>query len=143
MDNLFSKDRLHFAAQNGNVEEIKQIVAEGCDINRFDDIGYTPLHYAIKVENLEVAQLLINMGADVNAHDSDRAGNTPLAEVAKNCSFEVARFLIENGADPTIPGWMGLSALDRASNRKKPEGRRVYELLVDRKTNPIRYTTRS
>lgn len=37
--------------------------------------------------------------------------------------------LLAQGADPTIRGWMQLSALDRAGKRQKDEGRRVYELL--------------
>jgi hypothetical protein len=52
-----------------------------------------------------------------------------LAEVAGHCSPEIAEVLIVNGTDPTIPGWMQLTALDRASGRKRPEGQRVFELL--------------
>jgi len=76
-----------------------------------------------------MATLLLDAGAEVNAHDEAHAGNTPLAEVAGRCGLEIAEVLVVNGADPTIPGWMQLSALDRSSGRKRSEGRRVFELL--------------
>jgi ankyrin repeat protein len=56
-------------------------------------------------------------------------GNTPLGEVAGNCSLEVARLLVEAGADPSIPGWMQVSALDRSTERKRGDGPAVHALL--------------
>ena len=37
---------IHGAANNGNVEAVKQHLAGGADVNRKDDGGYIPLHYA-------------------------------------------------------------------------------------------------
>jgi hypothetical protein len=65
----------------------------------------------------------------VNAHDESVIGNTVLGDVASNCSFEVAQILVAAGADPTIPGWMQLTALDKSQERKEPEGVRVHRLL--------------
>jgi ankyrin repeat protein len=125
----FEGQDLHLAAQDGDVEGVKTLIAEGADVNSFDDLAMTPLHWAARGEHIEVMKVLIEAGADVNAHDESRIGNTPLCEVAGNCSLEVARLLVESGADPTIPGWMQTTALDRSSERKRPEGRRVHELL--------------
>jgi ankyrin repeat protein len=136
MNDWYENEQLHFAVQDGNAGKVKNLLSEGYDVNLFDGVGYTPLHHAIKKENIAIAQLLIDAGADVNAHDIDKAGNTPLSEVAQSCSLKVAKFLIDKGADPTIQGWMKLSALDRARKRKKPEGIEVYELLLDWKKNP-------
>jgi Ankyrin repeat len=58
-------------------------------------------------------------------------GNTPLRDVAANCSFEVAKMLIDAGADPTIPGWMQITALHKAQERTTPEGVRVRQLLEE------------
>ena len=129
MDAWYEKEQLHFAVQDGDLQKVKALINEGHDVNTFDDISYTPLHYAIEQENLEIAQYLLDHGADVNAHEEEKAGNTPLASVAQECSLAVAKYLIQKGADPTIPGWMQLSALDRAKKRKKPEGIKVYNLL--------------
>ena len=125
----FERERLHGAAQSGNVEEVRRLLKNGYQPSEFDDLGKTPLHYAAECGHLDVLKALIASGADVNAHDERVIGNTPLREVADNCSYEVAKVLIDAGADPTIPGWMQITALHKARERRRPEGLRVRELL--------------
>jgi ankyrin repeat protein len=129
-------DDLHLAAVVGDLDKVRQLVAEGFDINAFDEFGKTALHYAVDEEHLEVARLLIRSGADVNARSEQMIGDTPLAAAAGTCSLEMAKLLVEAGADPTIRGWMQLNALDRAGDRKQGDGLLVYELLV-RRTNDL------
>jgi ankyrin repeat protein len=128
-DGWYEKEQLHFAAQDGDLSLIKRLLAEGFDINAFDGLGMTPLHWAAKREHLEAAAFLIEAGADVNARDEARIGDTALGEVAGNCSYEMARLLVDAGADPSIRGWMQLNALDQAKRRKRADGPRVYALL--------------
>ena len=127
----FAREKLHLAAQDGDIEEVSRLLNDGWQPNLFDDLGKTPLHYAAEHGHLEIMRLLLTSGADVNAHDERVIGNTPLREVAGSCSFEVAKILVDAGADPTIPGWMQLTALHQARERKRPEGLRVRELLED------------
>jgi hypothetical protein len=42
----------------------------------------------------------------------------------------MARLLLDAGADPRIRGWMQLDALDRARNRQRGDGPKVYQLLL-------------
>ena len=61
---------IHKAADDGNIEAIKQHIAAGTDVNSNDE--WTPLHAAA---NKETAELLIAKGADINAKDD--TGGTP------------------------------------------------------------------
>jgi ankyrin repeat protein len=128
-DDWFERSQLHFAVADGDIERMKILIAEGSNVNAFDEIGFTPLHHAARSERLEAIDLLLSAGANVNAQDASKAGNTPLGEVAGICSLAVARALVQAGADPSLPGHMQLSALDRASERKRGEGPTVYEFL--------------
>ena len=40
-----------------------------------NDYGWTPLHWAVQKENIQVVRLLLEHGADVNARD--KSGKTP------------------------------------------------------------------
>ena len=123
-------ERLHDAARAGNLNEVRRLIDEGCDVSGIDaDLHQTPLHYAAEGEHLDVARILLERGADVDAHHVESIGETPLGLVAATCSVEMAELLVQHGADPTLPGWMQQTALSRAERRKKPEGRKVFELL--------------
>ena len=69
---------IHEAANTGNIEAVKQHLADGVDVNVTADGGFTALHFAASEGYKEVVELLIATGADVNA-TSDR-GVTPLDE---------------------------------------------------------------
>lgn len=128
-DEWFDREQLHVAALDGDLVQVRALVAEGYDVNAFDELGKTPLHCAAEREHLDVVNFLLKNGADVNAHHEPSGGNTPLGDVAGGCSLEMARLLVDAGADPTIPGWMQLTALDRAQMRVRDDGPRVYALL--------------
>ena len=130
MTDWFEREQLHEAAAQGDLAKVKELAEKGADINAFDeDLSRTPLHYAVIAGHRDVAAYLLSVGADVNAHEEAKIGETPLGTVAATCSYEMAELLINAGANPTIPGWMGRTPLDRAQERKKPEGQRVYTLL--------------
>ena len=65
------------AAESGNIEAVKQHIADGADVNAKGKYGWAPLHYASDGEGKKnVVELLIANDADVNAKDN--AGTTPL-----------------------------------------------------------------
>jgi len=129
IDDWMEREALHFAAADGDLSKVKELIQHGFDLNAFDDLSWTPLHHAVKEEKYDVVEYLLAAGADVNAHEEEKIGETPLGEVAANCKLKMAELLIEAGADPTIPGWMQITAMHRASERKKDEGIKVYQLL--------------
>lgn len=122
-------EQLHLAAQEGDIEEVRLLLHLGADVNAFDEIGMTALHYAAAGEHLRVIELLLDNGAQVNARHEPTFSDTPLAHVAATCSLELARLLVNAGADPTVRGWMQLNALDRSAKRLRAPGPEVHALL--------------
>jgi len=125
----FQREQLHTAVQAGDRSRVADLLDRKYSVNRFDDLGKTPLHYAVQRGHLLIVDLLIAAGANVNAHDERVIADTPLGENAGTCSFEMAKRLIDAGADPTIRGWMQMNALLRADRRKDADARKIQRLL--------------
>jgi len=108
---------IHEAAEAGNIEVVKQAIADGGDVNvkdkakwieprsgfRVRRIGGTPLHYAADKGHKEIVELLIAEGADVNAKADDH-DETPLHKAARYGHKEVAELLITKGAELNMKG---------------------------------------
>jgi len=69
---------LREAAEKGDIDVVKQHISNGVDVNIISDsvLNYTALHWASSFLNVEVVELLLVSGANVNA--KDMAGRTPL-----------------------------------------------------------------
>jgi len=70
------KHSIFGAAAQGNIEAVKEHLADGADLDAQDTDGDTPLHDAAMRDHKEITELLIDAGADVNAKDVN--GKTPL-----------------------------------------------------------------
>ena len=51
------------------MEVVQCLIMNGADVMAKDNENQTPLHWAVKGENVEVVQCLITNGADVMAKD--------------------------------------------------------------------------
>jgi len=74
--------------------------------------GFTPLLFAAMHGDLEMANMLLAAGADLN-HSTSDYGNA-LVVAAANGNEAVATFLAEQGADPNVTDGWGLAALHYA-----------------------------
>ena len=87
--------------------------------------GYNPLHSAAYREDLEMVQVLLDYGIDVNVRN--QYGSTPLARYdLKDTS--VIRLLLVNGADPNAQRQDGTTQLHRASRSGRIE---IVRILVE------------
>jgi len=55
---------LHYAAGFGFAELVEPLIERGADINAFDDEGKTPLRVAVESAHQDVADLMLNSGAE-------------------------------------------------------------------------------
>jgi len=129
-DDWFDIEQLHRAAQSGNSMEVERLLIEGFNINLFDDVSRTPLHYAVEEQHCAVAALLMERGADVNAHDEEKIGETALSFAVQKDSVEMVKFLLMHGANPHIIGWMGATAWSRVQGRTDDVGKKIFAILV-------------
>lgn len=88
---------IHYAAMMGDTTKIKQLLADGVDIDAQDENGRTPLHIASYLGQLKAVKLLVKKGANVNARDN--GGWTPLHSSIPKGFIKVSKYLIGKGAD--------------------------------------------
>ena len=122
---------LHAAAEDVNLPMVNLLLEHdgAVALDWFDTTDRTPLMIAVAVGSVPIARRLLEAGADVNAHDGPRIGDTALHLAAASGTLEMAELLVKAGADPTIRGWMWITPLDKARERKRGEGPQIYELL--------------
>jgi ankyrin repeat protein len=79
----------------------------------------TPLVYAARANAMEVVQVLLDSGADVN--QATGYGWTPLLAATQNRNYQMAAFLIENGADVNMANDGGWTPLYLATDNRNIE----------------------
>ena len=68
---------IHIAADNGNVEIVKMLIAANCDLQAGDAWGLSPLGRALIKKNREMQALLLQRGARENFFDAVYANDLP------------------------------------------------------------------
>jgi truncated hemoglobin YjbI len=83
----------------GAEQVARALVQAGGDVDAAHGVKRcTPLHMAARRGHLEVADALLDCGADIEARDS--LGDTPLRRAANCNKAELASLLLSRGADP-------------------------------------------
>jgi len=93
-----SKEEWFEAAKNGDVEQLKQALESGFDVNSVDEKQNTALHIAASKGHLDAMHLLIENGAGLDL--TNERLSTPLHLTEKN--MDAIRILLEAGADPNL-----------------------------------------
>ena len=109
---------LGLAAFFGRMAILEALVARGADVNiaSNNSMRVCPLHSAVAHHNfavsLQIADVLLKHGADVNASQS--GGWTPLHEAASRGDNDMVKLLIQYGADKQVRNEDGITPLDMA-----------------------------
>ena len=93
MSSKMKDELLRAYATQGDMEQMKQMIAMGAKIDGADEWGCTPLFNAAANGHSDCVKLLLEAGADIKATDSI------LAMAAGSGNPECVRILIDAGAD--------------------------------------------
>jgi hypothetical protein len=144
------------AASKGNVEQVKQYLAAGGDIEaRFHlpgvpGSGGTPLHIAAAAGRVEVIEFLLEHGADVNAVAQDTNRGAPLHWAVFSKQLRSVKILVAAGADITATDANGYTAHDLARSAAstdqtsaaiaallESQGATVRDIEVEKTSTPL------
>eukprot|EP00604_Paraphysomonas_vestita_P002948 CAMPEP_0174820834 /NCGR_PEP_ID=MMETSP1107-20130205/4896_1 /TAXON_ID=36770 /ORGANISM="Paraphysomonas vestita, Strain GFlagA" /LENGTH=226 /DNA_ID=CAMNT_0016036897 /DNA_START=3036 /DNA_END=3716 /DNA_ORIENTATION=+ len=90
---------VHIAASHQSIEILRYLLELEVDVNCKSKVnGVTPLHEAVRTGNIEITELLILAGAEVDEINEDY--ETPLHFAAYSGHLEVCRLLLLYGANP-------------------------------------------
>lgn len=123
MDAIVANDILH----------ITSALESGLNVNLKYDL-HTPLTLAVELENLEIVELLIQYGANVNYRNSDNLSPLYITCFASYDIADVARVLIKNGADLNLRDKCGYTPLHMSIIRKHVI---MFEELINNKYTDI------
>lgn len=93
-----SETRVADAAQQGDKDAVRSLLAKKADVNAAQGDGMTALHWAASHDDLELARLLIQAGANAKAATRLNAV-APLMMASKNGSAAMIETLIKAGAE--------------------------------------------
>lgn len=124
-------DGLIQAVSSQDVALVRSLLEQRVSVAATDPDGSTPLHIASWKDNLVIAGLLIDAGADVEA--KTRYNVTPLSLACTNGSAAMIERLLEAGADPNSVSEEGQTALMTASLSGNED---AVKLLLTRGADP-------
>ncbi len=117
------ENAMMLAALNGDVDLVKQLIAKGAEVNKK---GWAPLHYAAANGHDDIARLLIDNSAYIDAASPN--GTTPLMMAARGNHVTTMKVLLDGGADAKLKNQIGMTALDFA---KRYQAKDAAEALQD------------
>jgi ankyrin repeat protein len=114
----YTNTPLQEAADLGNLEAVKLLIAAGARVDNRDEFGKSALFDAaaswkrdkVRGQWEEIARFLIDAGADVTMVD-ESLGYTPLHTACQRGNLEIAKMIIAAGADPNVTDVNGVTPL--------------------------------
>ena len=122
---------LHLVAFGGHVEACRLLLANGAEVDALTlptertESGDTPLMRAVWGRSIPVAELLLDVGADVDDVDG-MTGDTPLLAAARSGQPTMCQLLLEHGADLEAFNQDGEGAMDLAADTATIEVLRAW-----------------
>ncbi len=134
----FSKEwgDLHDAARRGDLDGVRNAMAQGADVNALEK-GITALALAASHGRMDVAEFLIGQGAEVNK--AADVGRLPLPQVSISGGAPIVKLLLAAGAHINVTDTLGRTPLMRAAG---VGDRETVQLLLASGAEPNLQTAR-
>lgn len=101
------------ACAKGNVKLVKSLLQQGHSVNAGDALGWTALHEASNYGYVDIVNVLLDHGADINNRGGPCCeGITPLHDAAACGHLDVIDCLLDRGANPLVRTNNGETPLD-------------------------------
>lgn len=118
------------AVSLGDIQLAKKYIGKQPDlINAFSTDGFTPLGLACFFDHIQLAELLIKNGADVNTPSDNPFRVAPIHSACAISDFNLAALLIKHGASVNVKQISGVTPLHSAAHNGQTKLARL--LLVN------------
>lgn len=117
LDLLHFGDALLRAARLDDVHGLTSCLAKGAMVNRKDQNGWTPLHWAAFKGRIKSVKVLLEHGAEIDAVDD--AGYTPLHCAAEAGHLQLSLFFISRGSRVKLKSFEGALVLNNSESFNK------------------------
>ena len=123
---------IHTAARENNIEQLRQLIEHGAQINAVDARGFAPLHHAARQGHAEALELLLR-SRDILVNQRCQTGATALHLAAFNAHLAVTNALLDQvGIEPSLEDAQGDTPLSLAvaGMEENPEFGRVARAIA-------------
>jgi ankyrin repeat protein len=107
------------AVDGGDLAVARTMLEQGAKADARNDRGWTPLMIAAMAGRVDMAKLLVEKGADVNARSTSKTGSTVLCFATESDNPELLALLVDHGADVNGRSRNLMSPLYNAATKQK------------------------
>jgi ankyrin repeat protein len=123
------------AAEVDDTSAVRQLLAQGANINAQDDRGRTPVMAAAHGNHVETVQALIEAGADINIRNNH--SDNPFPYAGAEGLLDILKLTIDAGADTRLTNRFDGTALIPAADRGHIEIVKALLIRTDVDVNHI------
>jgi len=128
----FTSDCFATYIAKNKIEVFNEFLEAGMSVNSRDDMGVPMLNIACRNDNFEFVEMLLDLGAELDASSDDR-GYTAVMDAVWRGNEKITKFLIEKGADLNTISKEGQSNLVLAVGADRLN---IVKLLAENGSDP-------